>query len=63
MARFATNHEAERRLILLKAAFREVAEKGFSNVTLEDIAAILSLGSAQAVKDHLKRIGSFLKRG
>src|SRR6266545_874195 len=38
MARLATNHEAERRLILLKAAFREVAEKGFSNVTLEDIA-------------------------
>jgi TetR/AcrR family fatty acid metabolism transcriptional regulator len=39
MARLATNREAERRLILLKAAFREVAEKGFSNVTLEDIAA------------------------
>jgi AcrR family transcriptional regulator len=39
MARVASNHEAERRLILLKAAFREVAEKGFSNVTLEDIAA------------------------
>lgn len=39
MARLAKNHEAERRLILLKAAFREVAEKGFSNVTLEDIAA------------------------
>ena len=30
--------EAERRLALLKAAFREVAEKGFSEVTLEDIA-------------------------
>ena len=28
----------ERRLTLLKAAFREVAEKGFSSVTLEDIA-------------------------
>src|SRR5438552_19126447 len=38
MARAAANHEAERRLILLKAAFREVAEKGFSHVTLEDIA-------------------------
>ncbi len=38
MARAATNHEAERRLFLLKAAFREVAEKGFSEVTLEDIA-------------------------
>src|SRR5713101_712123 len=32
------NHEAERRLTLLKAAFREVAEKGFSEVRLEDIA-------------------------
>src|SRR5215467_3163775 len=38
MPRLAANHESERRLILLKAAFREVAEKGFSNVTLEDIA-------------------------
>ena len=38
MARAAANHEAERRLLLLKAAFREVAEKGFSHVTLEDIA-------------------------
>src|SRR5712692_1727165 len=32
------SQEAERRLALLKAAFREVAEKGFSEVTLEDIA-------------------------
>src|SRR6266567_1081587 len=39
MPRLAASHEAERRLILLKSAFREVAEKGFSNVTLEDIAA------------------------
>lgn len=38
MSRAAPNHEAERRLALLKAAFREVAEKGFSQVTLEDIA-------------------------
>lgn len=30
--------EAERRLGLLKAAFREVAEKGFAEVTLDDIA-------------------------
>jgi len=30
--------EAERRLALLKAAFREVAEKGFADVTLDDIA-------------------------
>src|SRR5215467_764602 len=39
MPRLAAANESERRLILLKAAFREVAEKGFSNVTLEDIAA------------------------
>jgi TetR/AcrR family transcriptional regulator, fatty acid metabolism regulator protein len=39
MARVAPATEAERRLSLLKAAFREVAEKGFSSVTLEDIAA------------------------
>src|SRR5215471_15245093 len=39
MAKNAQPIEAERRLALLKAAFREVAEKGFSNVTLEDIAA------------------------
>lgn len=38
MPRAAANREAERRLLLLKAAFREVAEKGFSHVTLEDIA-------------------------
>lgn len=38
MSRAVSNHEAERRLALLKAAFREVAEKGFSQVTLEDIA-------------------------
>ena len=38
MARVAAATEAERRLLLLKAAFREVAEKGFSEVTLEDIA-------------------------
>jgi AcrR family transcriptional regulator len=38
MPRGASNREAERRLLLLKAAFREVAEKGFSHVTLEDIA-------------------------
>lgn len=30
--------ESERRLVLLKSAFREVAEKGFSEVTLDDIA-------------------------
>ena len=39
MPRLAATNESERRLILLKAAFREVAERGFSNVTLEDIAA------------------------
>ena len=38
MARTAQVSESERRLSLLKAAFREVAEKGFSEVTLDDIA-------------------------
>jgi len=38
MAKLAQATEAERRKALLKAAFREVAEKGFSEVTLDDIA-------------------------
>lgn len=38
MPRTAHATEPERRLALLKAAFREVAEKGFSEVTLDDIA-------------------------
>jgi AcrR family transcriptional regulator len=38
MARTAVSREAERKRVLLKAAFREVAEKGFSEVTLDDIA-------------------------
>ena len=38
MPRVAHATEPERRLALLKAAFREVAEKGFSEVTLDDIA-------------------------
>jgi len=38
MTRTANVTEPERRLGLLKAAFREVAEKGFSEVTLDDIA-------------------------
>jgi TetR/AcrR family fatty acid metabolism transcriptional regulator len=38
MPRVANSTETERRLALLKAAFREVAEKGFSEVTLDDIA-------------------------
>ena len=38
MTRIASTAEPERRLGLLKAAFREVAEKGFSEVTLDDIA-------------------------
>lgn len=38
MSRNAVAHESERRRVLLKAAFREVAERGFANVTLEDIA-------------------------
>ena len=39
MAKASPAYEAERRLALLKAAFREVAERGFSAVTLEDSAA------------------------
>src|SRR5215471_4158275 len=38
MSKVPAAHESERRLALLKAAFREVGEKGFSDVTLEDIA-------------------------
>src|SRR5712671_4667000 len=38
MPKPASASESERRLTLLKAAFREVAEKGFSEVTLDDIA-------------------------
>jgi len=38
MSRSASLQSSERRLSLLKAAFREVAEKGFSQVTLDDIA-------------------------
>ena len=38
MARAAPLHETERRRSLIQSAFREVAEKGFSEVTLEDIA-------------------------
>ena len=34
----ATSRETERRVALLRAAFREVGEKGFSEVTLDDIA-------------------------
>jgi TetR/AcrR family fatty acid metabolism transcriptional regulator len=38
MIRTAAEPASDRRLSLLKAAFREVGEKGFSEVTLEDIA-------------------------
>src|SRR3984893_19554596 len=38
MPRNAVAPESERRLTLLKAVFREVSEKGFSEVTLDDIA-------------------------
>jgi TetR/AcrR family fatty acid metabolism transcriptional regulator len=38
MSRSASAAEPARRLALLKAAFREVSEKGFSEVTLDDIA-------------------------
>src|ERR1017187_7164670 len=43
-------HEQERRLALLKAAFREVAESGFSDVTLEDIAG--RAGASKGVTLH-----------
>ena len=45
MAKASPTYEAERRLALLKAAFREVAERGFSAVTLEDIKNFRQLGS------------------
>jgi TetR/AcrR family transcriptional regulator, fatty acid metabolism regulator protein len=38
MSRASPDRESERRTLLLRSAFREVAEKGFSEVTLEDIA-------------------------
>lgn len=38
MSSRATTRESERRIALLRAAFREVGEKGFSEVTLDDIA-------------------------
>src|SRR5687767_4678628 len=38
MASRGNPREAERRIALLKAAFREIGEKGFSEVTLDDIA-------------------------
>jgi TetR/AcrR family transcriptional regulator, fatty acid metabolism regulator protein len=37
-SRATTPRESERRIALLRAAFREVGEKGFSEVTLDDIA-------------------------
>ncbi len=39
MSRIAPASEADRRKALVRAAFREVAERGFSSVTLDDIAA------------------------
>jgi TetR/AcrR family fatty acid metabolism transcriptional regulator len=39
VSRIAPASEAERRKALVRAAFREVAERGFSSVTLDDIAA------------------------
>ena len=53
-------HEAERRLALLKAAFREVAERGFSDVTLEDIAVRAGVSKGVTLyyfesKEHLFR--------
>lgn len=53
-------HEQERRLALLKAAFREVAERGFSDVTLEDIAGRAGVSKGVTLyyfdsKEHLFR--------
>src|SRR5215475_14941921 len=60
MARSAPAAEAERRLLLLKAAFREVAEKGFSEVTLDDIARRAGVSKGVTLyyfdsKEHLFR--------
>jgi TetR/AcrR family fatty acid metabolism transcriptional regulator len=53
-------HENEKRLALLKAAFREVAERGFSDVTLEDIAVRAGVSKGVTLyyfdtKEHLFR--------
>jgi TetR/AcrR family transcriptional regulator, fatty acid metabolism regulator protein len=53
-------HGQERRLALLKAAFREVAERGFSDVTLEDIAGRAGVSKGVTLyyfdsKEHLFR--------
>jgi TetR/AcrR family transcriptional repressor of bet genes len=60
MLRIANATEAERRLGLLKAAFREVAEKGFSEVTLDDIARRAGVSKGVTLyyfdsKEHLFR--------
>ena len=60
MTRIARSAEPERRLALLKAAFREVAEKGFSDVTLDDIARRASVSKGVTLyyfdsKDELFR--------
>lgn len=59
-ARTTAGVEPERRLALLKAAFREVAEKGFSEVTLDDIARRAGVSKGVTLyyfesKDHLFR--------
>ncbi|MDQ6892829.1 MAG: TetR/AcrR family transcriptional regulator [Acidobacteriota bacterium] len=60
MPRIAPASEAERRRALVKAAFREVAERGFSSVTLDDIAARAGVSKGVTLyhfdsKEHLFR--------
>src|SRR4030095_5767224 len=60
MASRATPRESERRVALLRAAFRVVGEKGFSEVTLDDIAHRAGVSKAVPLyyfqsKEHLFR--------
>jgi AcrR family transcriptional regulator len=58
--------EAQRRLALVKAAYREVAEKGFAEVTLDDIARRASVSKGVTLyyfsskEDLLRRLFAWL---
>jgi TetR/AcrR family fatty acid metabolism transcriptional regulator len=58
--------EAQRRLALVKAAYREVAEKGFAEVTLDDIARRASVSKGVTLyyfsskEDLLKQLFAWL---